>query len=122
MSIQYSLKTEGDLLTVKTSGFDESLQEVEQYGMAIIEACLAGNHSQVLCDESELEYRLSTLDTYRSAEYLAAQVPRLARVALVCNEKFIKDAHFWETVAVNRGMMIRVFKNVESARHWLEAA
>ncbi len=119
MSIQYVLKPESDLLTVKTRGFDENLQEVEQYGLAILEACQEGNYSRVLCDETELEYRLGTLDTYQSAVFLASYAPRLIKAAIVCNEKFVSDAHFWETVAANRGLTVRVFKDVESARHWL---
>lgn len=119
MSIQYALKSEGDLLFVKTSGFDENLQEVEGYGLAILEACKEGNYARVLCDETELEYRLGTLDTYQSAVFLASQAPRLIKAAIVCNEKFVKDAHFWETVAVNRGLTVRVFKDVETARDWL---
>jgi hypothetical protein len=121
MSIQYVLQPEGDLLTVKTSGFDENLQEVEQYGLTILEACKEGNYARVLCDETELEYRLSTLDTYESAVFLASQAPRLIKAAIVCNPKFVQDAHFWETVATNRGLTVRVFKDVESARAWLDA-
>lgn len=121
MSIQYVLKSEGDLLTVKTTGFDESLEEVERYGLAILEACKAGNYLRVLCDETELEYRLSTLDTYESAVFLASQAPRLVKAAIVCNEKFVQDAHFWETVAVNRGLTVRVFKDAASAQEWLDA-
>lgn len=121
MSIQYVLKSEDDLLTVKTAGFDESLEEVEQYGLAILEACKQGNYSRVLCDETELEYRLSTLDTYQSAVFLASQAPRLIKAAIVYNEKFVQDARFWETVATNRGLTVRVFKDAESARDWLDA-
>jgi hypothetical protein len=120
MSIQYSLKPEGDLLTVKTRGFDENLQEVEQYGLAVLEACKEGSYSRVLCDETELEYRLGTLDTYQSAVFLANHAPRLIKAAIVCNEKFVKDAQFWETVAVNRGLTVRVFKGIGSAREWLD--
>lgn len=119
MAIHYKMELEGDLLNVETSGFDESLEEVQQYGMDIIDACRRGNHTHVLCDERNLEYRLSTFDTYQSAEFMAAQIPRLAKAAVVCNEKFINDAKFWETVAVNRGLVVRVFKDIDSARLWL---
>lgn len=120
MSIQYVLKPEGDLLTVRTTGFDENLEEVKQYGLAIVEACKEGRYLRVLCDETELEYRLGTLDTYESAVFLASQAPRLVKAAIVCNPKFVQDAHFWETVAMNRGLTVRVFQTVESAREWLD--
>jgi hypothetical protein len=113
------MKEEDNLLVVNASGFDESLEEVEQYGLAIVNACKAGNYTRVLCNEFELEYRLSTLDTFKSAEFIVAQAARVGRVAIVCNEKFIEDAKFWETVAVNRGLTVRVFKSTEAARKWL---
>jgi hypothetical protein len=119
MSIHFTMTTEGDLLIVKASGFDENLEDVLNYGMAVIEACKEGNLSHVLCDEIDLEYRLGTLDTFKSAETLASQVPNLGKAAIVPNEKFIADANFWETVAVNRGLTVRVFKKIDSARQWL---
>lgn len=120
MAIDYILTSEDDLLIVNASGFDENLEEVLQYGMAIVNACMAGNYSRVLCNELNLEYRLSTLDTYKSAEFLARQAPKLGKVAIVFNEKFMNDARFWETVAVNRGLMVCTFKDIDSARKWLE--
>lgn len=120
MAIQYSLKADGNLLIVKASGFDESLEEVEQYGLAIVEACKEGRYSRVLCDETDLEYRLGTFDTFQSAEFMASQAPKIGKAAIVCNEKFYPDARFWETVAVNRGLRVRVFKNIEAARQWLD--
>lgn len=38
----------------------ESLEEVEQYGMAIIQACVAQHCTHVLCNELDLEYRLAS--------------------------------------------------------------
>jgi hypothetical protein len=119
MAITYSMTTEENLLVVTASGFDESLEDVQQYGMAVVNACKEANMPNVLCNEINLEYRLGTLDTFKSAEFLASQAPRVGKVAIVCNEKFIADAKFWETVAVNRGLAVRAFKDLASARHWL---
>ena len=119
MAINYKMAGENNRLVVTATGFDEDLKEVELYGAAIIKACVEGNYSQVLCNELDLEYRLSTLDTFKSAEFLALQAPRIGKAAIVCNEKFISDALFWETVAVNRGLEVRVFKDMKMARIWL---
>ena len=119
MAIKYAFASKGDLLLVETSGFDESLEEVQQYGFAILNACIQGNHTLVFCNELNLEYRLGTFDTFQAAEFMAAQVPKLGKAAIVCNAKFIEDAKFWETVAVNRGLTVRVFKDAASARSWL---
>ena len=121
MSIQYSMTAKENLLLVEASGFDESLEEVEQYGMAIIRACQENKCTRVLCDELALEYRLSTFDTFESASFIARHAPHVGSIAIVCNETFIKDAQFWETVAVNRGLTVRAFKELEQARQWLDS-
>ena len=63
------MRNDGDLLIVESTGFDESLEEVQQYGLAILSACKQGNHTKVLCNEINLEYRLGTFDTFLAAEF-----------------------------------------------------
>jgi hypothetical protein len=119
VAIHYSFFPEKEMLVVETSGYDENLEEVENYGLAILDQSIKLNCSKVLCNESNLEYRLGTLDTYKLAKFLALMVPHVAKAAIVCNEKFITDAHFWETAVVNRGLEVRVFNTTENARLWL---
>lgn len=119
MAIEYEFHTEGDILLVKTSGFDENLQDVMEYGLAIIQAARESGAERVLCDERELEYQLNTFDTYESAEFIASQAPQIAKVAIVCSPDVQADADFWETVAVNRGMRVRMFLDLEKARRWV---
>jgi len=76
----------------------------------------------VFCDETALEYRLGTFDTYQAAEFIAENVPALAKVALVCNAKFMSDASFFEDVVVNRGLTLRFFTDPEVAMRWLSEA
>lgn len=44
----------------------------------------------------------------------------MGKVAVVCNEKFVADARFWENVAVNRGLRVRMFKSLDAAQTWLD--
>lgn len=120
MSIQYALSGEGDTLRVVASGFDDSREDVEAYGFAIIRACMEQGYRRVLCNESDLEYRLSTLDTYRAAVTMAEHAPDVARVAIVPNPRFIADARFWEDVATTRGLTVRVFRTLTDAEQWLD--
>ena len=119
MAITFQIKMENNILVVVSSGFDESLKEVQEYGMAIYQAAIMNKCSRILCDERELEYRLNTLDTFKSAEYISESVPTLARVALVCKPDNINDASFWETVAVNRGLQVRIFTDRDKAEKWI---
>lgn len=87
--------------------------------MAIMQACAESGVTRVLCDERDLEYRLGTMDTYRAARLMASRAPRVARVAIVCGPSQAADAHFWETVAVNRGLTAAAFADLAAARRWL---
>ena len=119
MAIDYTMTVQDKILTVHAWGFDESLEQVKQYGIALIEACVVNGVTHVLCDERDLEYRLSTIDTYEEAEFISAHAPHVARVAIIPNEKYVQDAQFWETVAVNRGLLVRMFQDPGAARVWL---
>jgi hypothetical protein len=121
MAIAFSVSVDGDLLTVKAVGRDETLEQVQEYSAAVVEACRANACVRVLCDELDLEYRLGTMDTYESAAYVAQYAPHVARVAIVCGPDHFSDASFWETVAVNRGLSVRAFKDLRSAEEWLRA-
>ena len=119
MAITYTASEEDGLLVVKAQGADEDVDQVQEYGLAIIGECTRRGVACVLCDERDLRYRINTLDTFAVATFIAEHAPRVARVALVCNPKFMEDAVFWENVAVNRGLIVKVFKEVELARAWL---
>lgn len=121
MAIRYTTTVDGDTLVVRAEGWDESLAEVEAYGMAVIAACVEHGVSRVLCNELELEYRLGTLETFQAAQFIAAQAPAVARIALVCRPPQVADARFWEDVVVNRGLIARVFTDVDAAVAWLGA-
>ncbi len=122
MAIQHTTTVDADLLVVRARGFDGSLEEVEAYGLAVIEACVRSGVSRVLCDERELEYRLGTFDTFQAAAFISAQAPKVARIALLPMPSGLADAHFWEDVVVNRGLTVKVFQDPEAARGWLRGA
>ncbi len=121
MAIRHTMWVENGTLVVRASGFDESLAEVERYGAAVIAACRAHGVTRVLCLEQELEYRLSTLDTFRAAEFIAEHAPKVGRIAIVCAPGSLPDGQFWENVVVNRGLTAAVFADAIAADHWLHA-
>jgi hypothetical protein len=119
MAIHFTTAVDGDTLRIKTSGFDESLAEVQECGMAIIRACQAADVTRVLCNELDLEYRLSVVDTFLVGEFISEHAPAVAKAAIVCNPKYVTEARFWETVVVNRGLQVRVFTDTDAAACWL---
>lgn len=97
------------------------MEEVVRYGMATIQAAQAAGCRRVLCDELDLTYRLGTFDTFTAAETISLHAPHVACVAIVCQPQSLADAEFWETVAANRGLTVRVFLDCASAEAWLAA-
>ncbi len=119
MAIEYSFKPQGELMLVTASGHDDSLEDTIDYGMAVLKACLENQCTRVLCDERELEYRLGTVDTYQLAETAVQAAPKLVRIAIVIGPENLEDAAFYETVAKNRGLSVKVFQEMNEARKWL---
>ena len=72
-----------------------------------------------LCDETELEYRLGTTDTFEAAAFMAENAPHVAKVAIVFGPNPVEDVSFWQTVARNRGLVVRTFKDLPAAEEWL---
>lgn len=119
MAITFQACIEDDLLIITASGRDEHVQEVIDYGISVIDLAVKKSVKRVLCDERNLEYALNTFDTFRVAEAIAARAPRLVRVAIVCGAAFLQDGKFWETVSVNRGLLVRVDTDIVQATEWL---
>lgn len=121
MAISFNMQIEGDLLKVTTAGFDESLEEVAEYGQTVMNTAIAHECSRILCDERVLEYRLNTMDTYELANIYASLFPKLVKIAIVCDPQGVADAAFFEDVAVNRGLMVKAFKDLTTAQDWINA-
>ncbi len=120
MTIQYETHVEGDILHVTTSGFDESLEDVIAYGEAVVAEAKKYSCTRILIDESDLVYRLSTVDTYELADYYAKTFRGTGKVALVTSSENLEDAKFWETAVRNRGLFYRIFTSKEEAEAWLD--
>jgi len=121
MGITYTSKIEDGVLYVTASGFDESLEDTQKYSYAVIQASKQTGIKKVLCDERQLVYQLSTIDLYVLAEFIVEHAPVMAKVALVSNERYKSDIQFWEIVSQNRGLVVKVFFDLEEAQFWLKS-
>ncbi len=119
MAIDYKIRYRDGILKVTTKGADENLEEVLQYTNAIIEAAFKHQSRLILCDERELEYKLTTLDTYKLAEFASTYSNHIAKIVIVCNPRCLPEGKFYETVTTNRGLKVRVTTDIEEAEKWL---
>ena len=119
MSINYNIKDEDRFLRIISSGSCEDLSQLKEYVLAIHNAVMASKNTRVLVDETQLEYKLSTTDSFYSGRFVSNLNPKPKKIAVVCKLDGWDDAKFWETVAFNRGVMVQVFKDNDSAENWI---
>jgi GAF domain-containing protein len=119
MAIEFTSEVRGDLLLVQSSGRDESLEDVQMYGLAVYQAVVENGCTRVLVDETELEYLLDAAYLYELAEFAAQQAPNLVKIALICTPAQISDATLWGIVTLNRGLQTGVFTTTEEAEAWV---
>ena len=120
MAIKYQIEKQEEWLKVVASGEDDSLEEVLAYGGAIIQAAIEYSSKKILCDERGLRYAISLTDTYKLAEEASRFAKNVVRIAIVCNAHYLDEGRFFETVASNRGLIIRVTSNYDEATAWLD--
>lgn len=119
MAITFTTEIINDILVITTTGFDENLNDVQQYASQIIETGVKSGCKKALIDERNLIYKLGTVDTYQLAEFTAEYAPKIGKVAIVPNPDGIENLSFWETVVANRGLRVKACHTIEEAQDWL---
>ena len=79
------------------------------------------NCSQILMDHRDATPKLPIVDIYNRPEIAASLgVQRSNRIALIYS-RGEADYRFLETVARNKGFMVRVFKDIDEGIKWLNS-
>ena len=121
--MSYTLNTEsrGAYLYITVTG-ENSLETVRDYLSEVHEICLRYQCPDVLIVENLSGPSLNTLVIYdlvsRKSAQAAHVIGRMAYVDINPEHNF-KAMEFAEDVAVNRGVMVRVFSNIPEAEQWL---
>ena len=123
------ISAEAGLLRAIVAG-DFSIDEAKKGFVEILDT--AGRHrtKKILVDgrevkgEPELIHRFiySTFAAGEVAKYVVEHRVGSPQFAYVLREPVLDPQRFGETVAVNRGMRIKVFDNLEEALNWLGKA
>jgi len=103
-------RAEGDLTPANALKFLE-----EAYA-----ACRRSGRRDLLLDMQLHGPDLNTTNVYEVISQRAADGGKLRRIAYVPLQRADRSmAYFAETVAVNRGVNVRLFESVAAAEHWL---
>jgi hypothetical protein len=119
MALDYTAERVGELLAVRVTGSDEGIHEVRQLIINVVQDAFREGVHLILCDETEIVTRLDTLETFEIGTFLSSKVPPSLRIAIVYNPASLFDFRFFESLAVNRGLKLRIFIDHEDARRWL---
>jgi hypothetical protein len=106
-------------LYVYVSGEHDSYEISRRYWLEVADECAKTGHKKVLIEE-DIEETVSIAEVYQ----LASELPQMGfqgvRVAFFDRFAEHEDLNqFAELVATNRGLLARVFNNLEEAENWL---
>ena len=100
-------------------GQKDSYEISRQYWKAVADECRRVKSKKVLIEENITD-ELSTTDTYQLTSEMMELGFSGIRVAFVDRHFTHQDSNkFGELVATNRGLIVKVFANVEQATEWL---
>jgi hypothetical protein len=126
MKVRLGVDAERGLLTVTYSG-DFSLAEAEGTFLDLLDTLVEHNLRKVLIDGRQLAGNPELLERFYYGAFVAAAVNRTVNrtrcavpaFAYVLEIPVLDPNRFGETVAVNRGMRVKAFDNLQQARWWL---
>ena len=115
---------EEDYIQISASGL-YSMPRTENLFRFVIDHTLAHNKKKLFLDLSRIHGHIPVFDRlafskFMAAYYLENALGKIKAIAVLGNEEIIDKNRFGETVAVNRGVNVRVFLNSEEALGWLK--
>jgi hypothetical protein len=126
MSMQLVIRPESDLLRINATG-EFSLDEAKRNFEETIEAVARHKPKAVLFDGRAVTGNLQAMERFYCGEFAAQLALDYAlrsasaapRFAYVFREPVLDPKKFGETVARNRGMVVKVCDNLDEALEWL---
>ena len=129
MELSLRVDAERSLLVVTYTG-DFSLAEAEATFLDLLASLVEHNLTRVLVDGQQLIGQPELLERFYYGNFVADAVNRtvddtgcaMPTFAYVLQEPTLDPNRFGELVAVNRGMRVKAFDNLQHARWWLGLA
>ena len=126
MSMILEMSARSGVLHVGASG-EFSLMEAKRTFVEMLEAVARNKVGKVLFDGRKLAGSPIVMERFYYGEFAAQSitefidrgVSRATRFAYVLEVPMLDPGKFGETVAVNRGMLVKTFNNLDDALRWL---
>jgi hypothetical protein len=130
MSMNVQLSYDLGLLRATTTGHF-SIKEAERTFLEIIDAIIRHNARKVLFDGLEITGKPDTMERFFYGEFVAKaimdcvvgrKISDAPKFAYLLRPPVLDPNRFGETVASNRGMIVKTFETLEEATSWLVAS
>jgi hypothetical protein len=118
MSVQLQIEEMPGYLKARFIGAGAT-EEVERQFELLAKKCKSSKKNKLLLDFTEVPAEISLVDRYELGKRTLVFAQYKCKVAAVCRPELHDSQRFLETVAQNRWVELRVFKNVEDALEWL---
>jgi hypothetical protein len=126
MSILQEIHFESGLLKVDARG-EFSLEEAQRAFLEMLGAVAQYKAKKVLFDGRKLKGKPEIWERFYYGDFAATETTRLVdahravpQFAYVMNQPLRDPQRFAETVALNRGMIVKTFETPEEACEWLK--
>jgi hypothetical protein len=128
-TMRMTLRTsaEAKVLFVASTG-EFSLEEAKRIFLEVLDAAARHQSAKVLLDGRGIVGELSNIQRFFYGEFVAQAIGRFRehsgfraapQFAYVLAEPVLDPLRFGETVAVNRGVYVKTFDNLDNALGWL---
>ena len=110
---------EGYLYLHLAPGFEATPESMARMWTAISEACRRNNLRRVLADGENVQRKLTPMESYDHAALAARLMPGLTVACCFRGYQTDEQTEFFKTAAVNRGVRVEFFGDLETALRWL---
>lgn len=123
MSYHLTIEEKPSYLHAKVTG-THNAQNARRFLVEVHEACVQRNFSRVLL---EMNFSGRSMDIFSIFDVISERSPdalKFERIAYVdaSSERDPQQAKFAETVANNRGVNVRLFRNLDDAERWIRGS
>lgn len=116
---EYPLGFDNDHIEIQLRG-KYNLHRLRQAIKEVGRRCRELHCRRVLADARAHVGEIDVLDLHQIGEQVSRELPRGSVVAVIVSVSRLEMDRHLETVAVNRGLSLRLFTDTDDARLWLE--
>ena len=122
MSTGFTLEPrEGYLYVHLAPGFEITPESLGGFWAAISETCRRHGLRKVLAEGDNVRRKLTPMDSFDAAGLMARLLPGLSVACCFRGYKTDEQSQFFRTAAMNRGVRVEFFQDLNSALKWLGA-